>query len=126
MIEIERSGNVLHVRAPYHEPFLDDLRTAVPRYARTWQPEARRWKIADTYEMEVRRLLIEHFGFKECRLECEEAYRALHLLPSAPPEVAKAAYRALARIYHPDRGGDALAMQRVNIAWESLSRTLAA
>lgn len=33
-------------------------------------------------------------------------YAVLHLQPGAPIEVCEAAYRALARRYHPDAGGD--------------------
>ena len=44
------------------------------------------------------------------------AYGVLHLLPSAPPEVVTAAYRALATLHHPDRGGDATAMVQINQA----------
>lgn len=44
------------------------------------------------------------------------AYATLYLLPEAPPEVVKAAYRALAQIYHPDRGGDPAKMAAVNAA----------
>jgi DnaJ homolog subfamily A member 2 len=48
------------------------------------------------------------------------AYRELHLLPSAPPEVRRAAYRALAMLHHPDKGGDVETMKRINAAWECL------
>lgn len=44
------------------------------------------------------------------------AYTTLHLLPSAPPELVTAAYRALAQLHHPDRGGDTGAMTQINQA----------
>ncbi len=34
-----------------------------------------------------------------------DAYRTLHLLPSAPPEVVQAAHRALVKLHHPDVAG---------------------
>ncbi len=52
-------------------------------------------------------------------------YRALHILPTAPVEVVKAAYRALALLYHPDRSQlvDATEQMKViNDAYEHLSR----
>jgi len=49
-----------------------------------------------------------------------EAYATLHLLPSAPPELVTAAYRALAQLHHPDRGGDTGAMIVINRAVEIL------
>jgi DnaJ-class molecular chaperone len=51
-----------------------------------------------------------------------EPYAALHLLPTAPPDVVKAAYRALATAHHPDKGGDMVAMQRINRAYAQLTR----
>lgn len=44
------------------------------------------------------------------------AYGVLHLLPSAPPELVTVAYRTLAQLHHPDRGGDAAVMVRLNQA----------
>ncbi|HEU5317658.1 MAG TPA: DnaJ domain-containing protein [Chloroflexota bacterium] len=52
------------------------------------------------------------------------AYTTLWLRPGAPLGVVKAAYRALAQQYHPDAGGDALAMRRLNEAYETLRRSL--
>lgn len=46
------------------------------------------------------------------------AYAALHLMESAPPEVVRAAYRALAAMHHPDKGGDTRIMQNLNLAFE--------
>ena len=50
-----------------------------------------------------------------------DPYTALWLLPGAPPEVVKAAYRALAVLNHPDHGGDTAAMQRINDAYRRLA-----
>jgi hypothetical protein len=47
-------------------------------------------------------------------------YAILHLDPSAPLEVAEAAYRALARKTHPDAGGSTEQMQRLNAAIERI------
>lgn len=45
-------------------------------------------------------------------------YALLHLDPSAPLEVAEAAYRALAKRAHPDAGGSTETMRRLNEAIE--------
>lgn len=49
-------------------------------------------------------------------------YRILHVQPDAPPEVIKAAWRALmsARRVHPDLGGEHEAAVRLNTAYEVL------
>jgi hypothetical protein len=55
-----------------------------------------------------------------------EAYQVLHLLPSAPAPLIKAAYRELAKIKHPDHGGDDEEMKRINSAFDVLKGRLAA
>lgn len=50
------------------------------------------------------------------------AHTTLHLLPTAPPEVVRAAYKALAIMYHPDKGGNADKMRAVNAAMDSLKK----
>lgn len=47
-------------------------------------------------------------------------YEVLQVSPRAEPEVLRAAYRVLARKYHPDHGGDARKMITLNDAWDVL------
>lgn len=49
-----------------------------------------------------------------------EPHVVLHLRPSAPWEVVKAAHRALATIHHPDHGGDAEVFRQIQSAYEAL------
>jgi hypothetical protein len=51
----------------------------------------------------------------------EELCARLHLLPDAPAEVVKAAYKALAQLNHPDKGGDTARMQELNEAFRLLA-----
>ena len=56
-------------------------------------------------------------------------YEVLQISPTAEPEVAAAAYRALARKYHPDRSTvpDAMTrMARLNVAYQAVRSMLAA
>ena len=53
-------------------------------------------------------------------LTVADPYRVLQVLPDAEPEVIQAAYRALARKYHPDMGGSEMHMAMLNAAWETL------
>lgn len=56
-----------------------------------------------------------------------EAADILNIRPSADHAVVKAAFHALAKIHHPDQGGDTAVMQRVNAAHDYMStRTQAA
>jgi curved DNA-binding protein CbpA len=47
-------------------------------------------------------------------------YVVLQVQPGAEVEVIRAAYRVLARKYHPDHGGDAARMIALNDAWDVL------
>jgi curved DNA-binding protein CbpA len=47
-------------------------------------------------------------------------YEVLQVHPRAEPEVIRAAYRTLARKYHPDHGGDPRRMIALNDAWDVL------
>lgn len=58
------------------------------------------------------------------RMDAESAYAALYLTPDAPPEMVQAAWRALAKIHHPDVGGEAAAMARINDAYRFLQEAL--
>ena len=49
-----------------------------------------------------------------------DPYNVLQVTPDAEPEVIQAAYRALARKYHPDTGGSDLQMAKLNAAWETV------
>lgn len=49
-----------------------------------------------------------------------DPYEVLQVDPRAEPEVVRAAYRVLARKYHPDHGGDARRMIEINDAWDVL------
>ena len=47
-------------------------------------------------------------------------YSILYITPNAPDFIIKAAYKALAFKYHPDRGGDADKFQEVRSAYEAI------
>jgi curved DNA-binding protein CbpA len=49
-----------------------------------------------------------------------DLYEVLQVNPRAEPDVLRAAYRVLARKYHPDHGGDARRMITLNDAWDVL------
>ncbi len=50
-----------------------------------------------------------------------EAYDTLYLRPGAPLPLVRAAYRALAKMYHPDAGGDTRKMSEINNAYHLLT-----
>lgn len=50
------------------------------------------------------------------------AYATLYLTSNAPAEVVSAAYKALAKKHHPDKGGDPEAFKRITEAYEKLKK----
>lgn len=56
------------------------------------------------------------------RTKLGTAYAVLGVAPTAPREVVEAAYRALAKKYHPDTGGDHRRMVEINTAYSAVCR----
>lgn len=50
------------------------------------------------------------------------AYGVLHVTADAPPEVIRAAHRALSNLHHPDKGGNTEVMARINAAFDELKK----
>lgn len=47
-------------------------------------------------------------------------HKTLFVTADAPPEVVKAAYRALMQLHHPDQGGDEVTAKRINNAYDRI------
>jgi hypothetical protein len=54
----------------------------------------------------------------------EGPYQVLGVAPDAPSEVVRSAYRALALVHHPDKGGDPVVFQRIRRAYEEAQKGL--
>jgi DnaJ-class molecular chaperone len=71
-------------------------------------------------QAEARKRKTSAGGEREAQLY--SAYAVLHLAYGAPREVVTAAYRALSRMHHPDKGGDAEVMKQINAAYSELEK----
>ncbi len=116
---------------------IEALKDAIPAYDRTYSPATREWLIdasaRDSLEMwlddarEVCGASVEWQPTKHERTRAKPrnettAHATLHLLPSAPPELVRAAFKCLAQLHHPDKpGGDTEAMQKINAAYRRLA-----
>lgn len=129
---------------PWHPEFIDWLKANVPREERDYDPDDKSWYVSPIFAERVKGKaqsfwpgIKEHRPFDSGRYEREQQrqqyqpppgpqassdHAALFVTASAPKVVIVAAYKALARLYHPDSGGDTAAMQRVNAAYESLKK----
>lgn len=121
---------------PFSRWLVDALKAEIPSYGRTYDPETKQWTIDQPYIATARRL-IEHIypdvdvQDESPRFEAPKrstprtSFSVLHLLPSAPPELVESAYKTLARLHHPDAGGDHERMQELNAAIEEIRRQIA-
>jgi DnaJ-class molecular chaperone len=74
-------------------------------------------QVLEAYHQEIHRLLGSSPDAPQ-----GSPYQVLGLHPSAPDDVVKVVYRHLARKVHPDAGGSAEAMARLNRAYEEIAR----
>ena len=120
---------------------LDMLKSFINAYYRSYDPAARHWIIGEPASESLQRWLsycAAHFNarvewlditddgpFKHERKrqqpKPDNPYAVLHLRKTAQPELVKAAYKTLAQLHHPDKGGDTKAMQAINEAYRQLA-----
>jgi hypothetical protein len=124
---------------PFNRALVDELKAGIPSRFREYNATTKEWTVQPEYLDYAVALLLQHFPdadvpassrwrhgrAPEWRQEADH-FSTLHLLPTAPHAVIDAAYRALAKIHHPDRGGDPAAMRRLSAAHEALARRLSA
>ncbi len=120
---------------------VETLKSFLPPHSRAYDPSSRTWFVDETAEVSFHKWLDYARTKLGCRVEWVagetgegyerphkphtpakvDPFATLHLLPSAPPEVVRAAYKALAVKHHPDLGGDVRAMQQINAAYMQLA-----
>jgi hypothetical protein len=113
------------------------LKEIIPAAFRSYEPAAKTWMITDWESLDgwiselrsVYPVETEHHGEQpnqpppaQPRQSRASPFTTLYLLPDAPPEVVKASYKALAKIYHPDVKGSNDKMIEINRAYETLTQ----
>ena len=135
---------------PYSKRFIDYVRYNVSDNFRIWNPRKQAYKIhllkLDEIIIAAKRYfdfidwtsLPEHvqirlalkvgkqrYGNRPTEKISEppkaSPYEMLYLMDSAPIEVVKAAYKALALLHHPDRGGQVERFQQIKEAYEAIT-----
>ncbi len=124
-------GSAADVTFPYSAFVVAELKRVVPAWLRTYDPDSRTWTVDGRYVHLVYHVLAQVFG--EVDIEGSrtgtsdhqqraggDPYQVLHLLPTAPDEVVTVVYRTLARLTHPDVGGEHDAMLALNQAYDAI------
>ncbi len=103
---------VLTITKHYFSNIIDQVGTVSEPQANEWKRGWAEWLEVDELEG-VREPVgvVRHQSTPHARL---------HLTSDAPPEVVDAAYRALAKIHHPDRGGNQELMKAINVAYDQI------
>jgi hypothetical protein len=114
----EPDGSIC-MESPYDAGLVERLKVSIPYDGRSWDPSRKRWLISMLYEPDLLDLL-QQVGadVKDDRMaaaavstippmpaDLQAAFDALFLAYTAPLCVAVAAYRALSKYWHPDKGG---------------------
>src|SRR5215212_5962945 len=127
----------VRLRFPFSRRLVTALKAEIPGYARSYDPTDKTWTVVATYATVAVRLILSVYPHAAIRgmgsrtepaamRVADRALAELHLLPSAPPELIAGAYRILARLRHPDLGGDPEAMTRLNDARDLLRERMPA
>ena len=109
---------------------LEMLKDLIPADEREYCPETREWFISsearDELDCWLKRMAQRKAIIDRQREADPKAspYTILHLLPTAPPELVKSAYKTLSLLHHPDRGGSHDRQIALNEAFENISRGL--
>jgi hypothetical protein len=127
----------LELNTPYRKPFVDRLKESIPADYREWRPDEKVWMIEFGYHQIAIRLFEMFYPDGEVQsatthqrhrtttashapVSIDPDRRLLYVNNDAPQEVVSAAYRALSKLHHPDRGGDLTRMQQLNDAYARL------
>jgi hypothetical protein len=119
MLEVTREAGGYACRFGFDAELLSALKEAVPGRWRRWDRERKVWLFSHRGWPLAERVFQE-YGLLEGVHAPRDAWRTLCLQPDAPPELVTAAYRTLAKLRHPDRGGTDAAMRDLNLAYEEL------
>jgi hypothetical protein len=128
----------LECTIPFHRGLVEEWKDAIPFRSRSYDPDSKAWRFWSGYQELAMALLVKHMPDAELpsrarshaksqtRHAGSDHFQVLYLLPSAPPELIDAAFRCLAKIHHPDVGGDPATMRRLTEARDALTRRLSA
>jgi hypothetical protein len=124
-------GAAADVQFPYDADVVAELKRLVPSPLRSYDPDSKTWTIPARYVSAVWYILYQVFDEVDMqgsrtgtadrgRPSRDDPWVILHLRPTAPPELVTAAHRCLAKLNHPDTGGNTATMQMINHAVEQI------
>lgn len=151
MISVESNGpGELRIRTPFDRDYIDRMKFEISSNMRQWDVQEKVWIVQSSVFDEIHHLISEYFPghvilisydaqaeidrYHEKPPQARQGesshsiaistgpYAVLFINDSAPNCVVDAAYKALAKLYHPDCGGDSGSMSRINSAIASIKK----
>lgn len=115
---LDEGKGVLCARFPYKQSAIDEFREKIPKGKKSWNAEDKLWEFSvETIDVVVE-ILTKNF---DAVIDLTQATAPSQVVVSGDPLLSlldkddiQALYRVLAKKYHPDRGGDADKMARIN------------
>lgn len=119
------------LESPYDRAFVEGLKLEIPYEGRSWDSQRKRWIVSALFADALVHFLQERgcqilddrqsgtaapLALPPMPADLREAFDTLFLAYTAPLCVAEAAYKALARHWHPDHGGNAEDFHKANDA----------
>ena len=117
-VKFRREGDWIVVDGRLGKRLSKYIKYHIPENKKMFDYNINRWKISADIFADV-----NAFAPKPKQDSKADVYAVLHLLPSAPLALVKAAYRELSRAHHPDVGGDADTMSAINDAYEKIKKS---
>ena len=126
---VQQKGMELHIKSDYSTEFVT-LVKGIP--GARWLPEVKVWTVPQYRAEALAQILAQCYGEVEwdvpdTKVEAgplSEVYAALCLLPGAPVQVVDAAYRAMAKLHHPDAGGEPVKMAHINLSYQAIKASV--
>lgn len=121
------NGVFLVIEAPYDKQWVTSFKASIPSKKRFWENNDKAWWATTDQLDRVIQLLDQFYddvllvGFDTIEAAAD-TWGVLHLTEGAPLELIRAAYRILAKTYHPDMGGDAEKFKSLNKAYKELMK----
>jgi len=114
---------------PYNTEFLEELKMQIPGSMRRWIPDKKIWEVSDLYLDKAVLIMKQFFDeiitdmFDEEPKAVENVFQPLfEILKDMPNGSMEKVYRALSMALHPDVGGSAEQMIKLNQAYDMVKK----
>jgi hypothetical protein len=125
------SAAAWRISCAYNHAWVTELKIKVAHKARRWDAATKTWLIDAMFLDVVKQLCDKHLdGWEEHKPTAPPPQAAMNsgafhdFLVLCPTDEVKKLYRAAALALHPDKGGDADKMSKLNVAWNAIKTEL--